>query len=174
MLENTRSTKFLHTSQNKMNLVMAMLQSPELRKWIYYLTANPSEEDDVNIGTVLKENIVLDKYDDRIQQVSKVLVYVDAVEGRFYHNKPSAEQWAISIAVPNEFWYIKEIGKLRAFELAHQIAIAIDDQRLAGIGKVLISKYETYNINQRWTQLTLFLTIVNSNLPNSTISGGNG
>lgn len=174
MLENTKSTKFLHTSQNKMNLVMAMLQSPELRKWIYYLKANPSEEDDISIRTVLDENFVLDKYDDIIQQVSKVLVYVDAIEGRFYHNKPSAEQWAVSIAVPNEFWYIKEIGKLRAFEVAHQIALAIDDQRLAGIGKVLISKYETYNINQRWTQLTLFLTIVNSNLPNSTIKVDNG
>lgn len=165
MLENTLSTKFRDTSQNKMNLLMAMLQNNDLRKWVYYLTDNPSEEPDIPVQKVINEHFNLNKFSDDIQQMSKVILFIDPVEGIFRHNKPSAEEWAISIALPNEFWFIKETGKERVFEIAHRIALCIDDQRLAGIGKALITSYKVYNINQRWTQLTLYVEVVNSNLP---------
>lgn len=165
MLENTISTKFKNTSANKMNLLMAILENESLRKWIYYLTDNPENEPDVPVDALLKRNIIPTKFNPDIIKESKVILLIDPVEGGFNFNLPSVETWAINIIMPNEFWFMEQYGKERIFEIAHLIAQSVDDQRLTGLGKVLIKSYKTYNINQTWTALTLFAEVVNTNIP---------
>ena len=165
MLDNIISTKFKYTSENKMKLLFAILENTELRKWIYHLTNSPWEEPKVSIDDILKRNICTSKFSEEILTESKVLLLLDPVDGGFNPNLMSVENWAITIALPNEFWFMEQHGMERTFEIAHLIAETIDDQRLAGIGKVLITSYRTYNINQRWTALTLFTEVVNHNYP---------
>lgn len=167
MLENTISTKFKHTSGNKMKLLFAILENDELRKWLYYIKEDPSSEKDVSVDAILERNITLSKFSEEIITESKVILLIDPIEGSFDFNAMSTENWAITIIIPNEFWFMKQLGKERSFEIASLIAQTIDDQRLAGIGKVLITGYKTYNINQRWTALTLFAEVVNSNIPDN-------
>ena len=165
MLENTLSTKFKNTSHNKMKLLMAILENGELRKWLYYLTDDPSAEKDVEVDDVLNRNIIVTKFNENIIKESTALLLIDPTEGGFNFNMPSVETWAITIIIPNEFWFMQQYGSERIFEIAHLVAQTIDDQRLAGIGKVLITSYKLYNINQRWTALTLFTEVVNPNFP---------
>lgn len=167
MLENIISTKFKYTSENKMNLLFAILENDELRKWLYYLTDNPSTEPDVSVDAILSRNINTAKFSEEILTESKVILLIDPVDGGFNENRMSVENWAVTIILPNEFWFMPQYGKERTFEIAHLIAQTIDDQRLTGIGRVLITSYRTYNINQRWTALTLFTEVVNHNYPNN-------
>lgn len=167
MLENTISTKFKYTSENKMNLLFAILENDELRKWLYNLTQDPSAEPDVSVDDVLSKNICTAKFSEEILTESKTYLLIDPVDGGFRPGMMSVENWAITLALPNEFWFMPQHGKERAFEIAHLIAQTIDDQRLTGIGKVLITSYRTYNINQRWTALTLFAEVVNHNIPDN-------
>lgn len=150
-------------------MLMAMLQNEELRQWLYYLTDDPAKEPKVSMKKVLDRNIELGRYSDEIQQDSKVILFIDNIEGTFNHNAPSTETWAINIAMPNEHWFVKQYSLIRPYYIASLIAETIDSQRLAGVGMITFESYAVSRINQRWTALTIFTKVVNSNTPESTI-----
>lgn len=165
MLENNISTKFKHTSKHRMNLLLAILDNADLRKWLYYMSDDPSSEPDIDIDSVIRKNITFTKYSEEILQDSRAVLFLELLEGSFSFNKMSPEVWAINLAIPNDRWFIRQYGLDRPYEIANRICQTIDEQRLAGIGKVVVTDYKISNINQRWTLLTIFAEVVNTNIP---------
>ena len=158
------SLKFKHISQNTVKLMYALLGNQDLLKYIYFLgdydplTKSSSELD---IADIRNKSFILTKFDPKILLATKVMLFVNPYKGKFPKDAVTDDVYAIDIIVPNDFWVVKNTSELRAYEIAHQIALTIDRKGIAGIGNCNIFDYNSYKVDDTFSGVTLFVLTQN-------------
>lgn len=164
ILENSTSLKFKHISENTSKLTNALLKNQNFLKWITYLEPDPLKCQDVNPLDVLGENFILTKFDERALSSSGIKVFLTPLQGIQKKNTiTSIDVYEINIILPNKYWYIYETMELRPFEIAREIAVTLDKQRIAGLGKVvMLSNYNTFRVGKGFAGLVLYVHVENA------------
>lgn len=163
ILEKGASLKFKHISENTRKLVDALLDNQEFLKWITYLDDNPSSMPKVNPKYVLGDRIILTRFNEDILKERVIKIFLSPFKGISHRDQILADDvYTMDIAMPNDFSYIYKYMIDRFAEIARQVAISLDQQRVTGIGEVKVdSSYKTYKINETYVGMTLFITVTN-------------
>ena len=167
ILESGTSLKFKHISDNTNKLVDALLDNQNFLKWISYLKDNPEKEANINnperkLGSAL----ILTEFNEKILTERTIKVFLTPFRGAPHKGKVLADDvYEMNITMPNEYSYIYTRRKDRRGEIARQVAISLDQQRIAGIGEVEVgSNYNMYKINETYVGMTLFITVTNGSV----------
>ena len=99
---------------------------------------------DVNAGAVLRDNVVLTKFNETILTETKILMFLTTDSIRFSRGRVLDDTiYNLDIVLPNDKWTIYSNMIERPMAIADEIAKSIDQQRVAGIGEVWISAVNT-------------------------------
>ena len=162
MLESGTSIKFKHISTNRMKIIQELLKNQRLLKYLTYLNDNPLSGADVNAGIVLKDNIVLTKFNPNILTETKILMFLTTDIIRFGRGRVTDDTiYNLDIVLPNDKWTIYSNMVERPLAIADEIAKSIDQQRVAGIGEVWISSVNTGKVNDDYAVLNLKISVAN-------------
>ena len=83
ILEYGKSIKFKHLSTNRMKIITELLKNQRLLKYLTYLNDNPLSGADVSPSSVLKNNIVLSKFDENVLSETQIKVFFTTQDIRF-------------------------------------------------------------------------------------------
>lgn len=166
ILENGTSMRYKSISDDTNILVDALLNNQDFLKWIAYLEPNPSSMPYVPPKHILKNRLVLTKFNESIlieNEVKVFLYYLKSIPNR--NSLLIDNIYEVHIVLPNDYSFIYEYRLNRLTEIARRIAISLDQQRLTGIGEVKINANdETYKINETYVGMTLFITVINGSI----------
>lgn len=167
ILESGTSLKFKHISDNTNKLVSALLDNQDFLKWITYLEDDPISEPDIEnvyaLGNILGNRLILTEFNEKILDKRKIVVFLTPFKGTPHRGKVLADDvYEMNIVMPNEYSYIYPYRLDRRGEIARQVAISLDQKRVAGIGEVEVgADYNMYKINETYVGMTLFITVTN-------------
>ena len=163
MLESGTSIKFKHISTNRMKIISELLKNQRLLKYLTYLNDNPLSGADVNAGSVLRDNVVLTKFNETILTETKILMFLTTDSIRFSRGRVLDDTiYNLDIVLPNHKWTIYSNMIERPMAIADEIAKSIDQQRVAGIGEVWISAVNTGKVNSTYSFLNLKISVANA------------
>lgn len=163
ILEIGTSLKFKHISENTNKLVSALLDNQDFLKWITHLEDDPLSMPDVSPQHILGNRLVLTEMEEKILTERIIKVFLTPFRGVPHKGKILADDiYELNITMPNEYSYIYPYRLDRRGEIARQVAISLDQQRVTGIGEVEVgSNYNMYKINETYVGMTLFITVTN-------------
>lgn len=165
MLESGTSIKFKHMSTNRMKIISELLKNQRLLKYLTYLNDNPLSGADVNAGAVLRDNVVLTKFNETILTETKILMFLTTDSIRFSRGRVLDDTiYNLDIVLPNDKWTIYSNMIERPMAIADEIAKSIDQQRVAGIGEVWISAVNTGKANSTYSFLNLKISVANGTI----------
>ena len=154
-MSNYESQKFKYISDNTSKLVNEMLSNENLIKYIYYLDnekhpLDPSNPP-VSSSRVIDKNFKFVLFDDNIVTDTQILVFFNPVMNDYRGVTLSVDTFTMDIAIPNKYWIIYNNGniQLRAYEIAYEVAKAIDGKNITGIGDVEIVNAQTGRIGSK-------------------------
>ena len=164
-MNNKISSKFKFISENTIKIVNEMLSNQNLVKYIHYLDREHplnSDRPDVSAREVRDKNFVFTHFNEDILVETQILVFVNPNRGRFPSNRVVAgDIYRMDIIIPNRYWMIGDTLELRAFSIAHEIALEIDNKNIAGVGSVIITDWDSYKVNDKYSGLTLLIEVSN-------------
>lgn len=170
ILESGISLKFKHISDNTNKLVSALLDNQGFLKWITYLEDDPISEPDIEnvyaLGNILGNRLILTEFNEEILNKRKVVVFLTPFKGVPHRGRVLADDvYEMNITMPNEYSFIYSTREDRRGEIAKQVAMSLDQQRVAGIGEVEVSSnYNMYKINETYVGMVLFITVTNATI----------
>lgn len=169
---NKKSLRFRDISKNGFEILKRLCKNQKLKRYLKYLDDDPLGSDKPDIIDSLIDDgsgsghFFATFFNDTVQIVDKAMIFVNPYQGNFYSmnkNIMDTNTYTIDIIVNNSGWVIKDQSLLRAFEIAHEVAREVDQERISGIGKAEIVSWKTHpNISKGYTALTLFLEINNT------------
>ena len=149
------SQKFKYISDNTSKLVNEMLTNQNLAKYIYYLDnkKHPLDPSNPSISPirVRDKNFKFVLFDDNIVTDTQILVFVNPAMNNYRGTTLSIDTFVMDVAIPNKYWVINNGGdiQLRAYEIAYEVAKAIDGKNITGIGDVEIVSTRTGRIGSK-------------------------
>lgn len=152
-------------SQNTLKLIFAMLLNQDLVRYIHYLgDYNPLDKNlpDIDFAEVKDNNFVMTKFNPEILIETKIMMFFNPHRGRFTGQVTAGDMYQLDIIIPYAHWVIKNTGELRAYSIAYEVAQVIDQKNIAGIGKVEITGWESYKVDNTFSGLTLFMEVTNA------------
>lgn len=155
------SYKFKHIENNLIKLLEIFLGNENLKKYLYYLTDDPLAEANVT-ANLLNDYIVLTPFDEEILSAEKVTMFINPIEGDYTRHPLSNIIFMIDVVIPHNKWLLSGTGKIRAFRIADEIAKDIDQQKVAGIGDVIVSKHKIFKLNKEFSGITLPIVVKSS------------
>ena len=113
---------------------------------------------------VLNENFRFTIYDEDVIKDNKIMIFFNPIEHDFRSPSMSIEIFQIDLVVPNKDWVIKQGAdvELRAYSIMNELAQQIDQQNVAGVGKVEISQSRVQSINKGYSIISAMITVANS------------
>lgn len=146
---SNKGNKYKFISENSQKLLDPLLKNKNLLKLLKYTSNDPLSEGDVDIETVIDDGtnnpesiIYLDIFNPKIAIAEKISVYFSPYKSakKYSHENIALGKFlfTLDVAIPHEYFVLRGQGKFRAWEIAYEIAKSIDQQEVAGIGKVLI------------------------------------
>ena len=166
ILESGTSLKFKHISDNTNKLVSALLDNQDFLKWIVYLEDDPLSMPHVPPQHILGNKLILTEFNEKILKEREIKVFLTPFRGVPHRGKVLADDvYEMNITMPNEYSYIYPYRLDRRGEIARQVTISLDQQRVAGIGEVEVgANYNMYKINETYVGMTLFITVTNGSV----------
>lgn len=164
ILESGTSLKFKHISDNTNKIVDALLDNQDFLRWIKYLKDKPLTSDKhVSSKDVLKKHLVLTVFDPEILKEAEIRVFLFPLRGVPHKDGILADDvYEMNITMPNESSFIYSTRQNRFGEIARQVNISLDQQRVAGIGEVVVkSDYHVYKINEKFVGMRLYIIVTN-------------
>jgi len=162
-----KSLKFKHMSKNTIKLVFTLLGNQNLLRYIHYLgDYNPLDGNLPNAspGEVKTRNFVLTTFNEKILEETKVSIFLYPHVSNFARRSTAKDIYELVIAIPYKYWVIEDVGELRAFEIANEIAKSIDFENIVGIGNVYITRAETFKVNNEFSGLVMHFEVTNPNI----------
>ena len=113
---------------------------------------------------ILGNKLILTEFNEKILKERVIKVFLTPFKGIPHRGKVLADDvYEMNITMPNEYSYIYPYRLDRRGEIARQVTISLDQQRVAGIGEVEVgANYNMYKINDTYVGMTLFITVTNA------------
>jgi hypothetical protein len=141
-----------------------MIDSENIKKYIYYLTDNPLSELNVTANLIETGHIVLTPFDSTILSQERITLFLNPYEGNFRSSSISDLMFLVDIIIPNGKWLLNGLGQIRGFRIADEISQLIDQQKVAGLTEPEITRFKIYKVNEDYSGLTLWIKINSSSM----------
>ena len=165
MLESGTSIKFKHMSTNRMKIIQELLKNQRLLKYLTYLNDNPLSGEDVSAGDVLKNNIVLTKFDKDVLSETQIKLFFTTQNINFVKGRTLEDTiYTMEIVLLDKYWTIYSNMVERPVEIAYEISRSIDQQRIAGIGEVWVSNLSTGKVNDDYSVASLKIAVADGTI----------
>lgn len=149
------SQKFKYISENTSRLVNEMLKNQNLAKYIYYLDNEKHPLDPSNPPVspirVRDRNFKFVLFDDNIVTDTQILIFFNPVMNNYRGITLSVDTFTMDVVIPNRYWIMYNNGdiELRAYEIAYEVAKAIDGKNITGIGDVEVVSAQTGRVGSK-------------------------
>jgi hypothetical protein len=156
------SLKFDKVEKHLVDMLMLIDQNQNIKRYIKYLSNTPldktDEQPDIN-DSLINDNLILTPYNDKIITEPKVVLFCNPMNGDLESENVGEEIFTIDMIVPISSWVLQGQGKLRTFRISAEIAKLIDDKDVTGIGKVKITKFKCYKVNDSNAGMTIWIRV---------------
>lgn len=154
------SQKFKYMGQNLNKLMMYICSNQNLLRYIKYLDNNPLDPMKSDILDVDVENQIHTlMFNPELLNETKISLFVHPLEGTLEMQPIGEDLYVADIVIPNQFWVLKGKGEMRGFNMAYEIANVIDGKNVAGVGKVEIIRWRSYEVENSYHGLTLWIKV---------------
>ena len=163
MLETLISLKFKFIEENLSKMLILLVNNQDFKRYIVYLDKYPLDPTlpDVN-DNLIGKYIFLQPFSEDILEESRVMLFINPYEGDLKDIHIGYDTYVIDIIVPIRYWLIAGKGEIRPFRIAREIANTLDNQYIAGIGRINIVKYRLFKVNELYAGLALWVNVVNA------------
>ena len=147
-------------------IVDTLLKNKEFLKWITYLVDDPSSMPDVPPQHIEGNKLILTHVNEKILTEQEIKVFLNPHRGISHKSGVLADiVYEMNITMPNESGYIYGLRVDRFDEIANQVSITLDGQKITGIGEVVVSAgFNRYKINEEYVGMVIFITVTNPTL----------
>lgn len=159
------SLKLQQIENNLVNLLLKLITSQPLCRYVVYLDNDPLSEDKpdidgINLISNENPNIILKPFDNTVLTSNMVKLFINPMEGNLKKKPTDDIRFAIDICCPHSCWIIEGQGYLRPFRIAKYISELIDGQvEIMGVGQTEIESFRIYKLNENYSTLTLFIKV---------------
>lgn len=157
-----KSLKFKHIENNLLKILALLLESENIKKYLYYLTDNPLIESNVTQNLLETENVILTPFNPTVLSEEKVCLFLNPYSGDFKNSSLSNLEFLIDIIIPSSKWLLNGLGQLRCFRLADEISQLLDQQKIAGMTEVEVTRFKMYKVDDKYSGLTLWIKVNSS------------
>jgi len=158
------SFKFKHIENNLIKLLMLFIGNQNICKYIYYLNDDPLNNADVSIDLINNGNIIVAPYNEKIIMEEKVIVFLNPLLGSLDNYPLSTITYEMDIVTPIDKWILSGLGQFRTFRIADEFSQLIDQQKVAGIKDVTITKFKIFKVNDSFSGLSLLIDVNSSSM----------
>lgn len=138
-------------------MLVAMVSNQDLLRYIYYLDDNPLSSSNSDItSTLIGTHIILTLFNTDVldsQNIKQVYVFFNPYNGNLVPSPVYSDVYTMEIVIPSQYWLMD--GKIRWARIANEIGKSIDGLYIAGIGKVNITNYRTFRVNNMYMGVQL-------------------
>jgi len=159
-----KSYKFKHIENNLLKILALLLENENIKKYIYYLTDNPLIEINVTQDLVELGHVILTPFNPVVLSQEKVCVFLNPYSGDFKNSSLSNLEFLIDIIIPSSKWLLNGLGQIRAFRLADEISQILDQQKIAGMTEVEVTRFKMYKVDESYSGLTLWIKVNSSSM----------
>lgn len=162
---NATSLKFKFIEDNLNKMLILMVNNQTIKRYIKYLDQYPLDPSLPDIAdNLINKNIMLTPYDPTVLTDMQVKVFFTPYKGNLKNIPLGNDIYLIDIIVPIKYWLITGKGEIRVFRIAEEIAKMFDNQSVAGVGRVYLTDYSVYKVNDSYAGLNLLINVINSNV----------
>ena len=160
----TESLKFANVETHLNTIIGAILGNEDFRKYVIYLIDNPLSESVVpSEEDVMRDVILPMPFNDKLLK-DNVTVFIYPGDMSFGGSAIGNFQFVIDIVIPNEFWLLPGMAKLRVFRIADEISKSIDQKRIAGVHENVITRAKPYSLSREFSGMTMTIPVTSNAL----------
>lgn len=159
-----KSYKFKHIENNLLKILALILENENIKKYIFCLVDDPISEPNVTVDLLETGYIILTPYNPTVLSQEKVCLFLNPYEGNFKNSALSDLIFLVDIIIPSNKWLLNGLGQIRAFRLADEISQLCDQQKIAGMTEVEVTKFRIYKLDDSYSGLTLNIKVNSSTL----------
>lgn len=157
--------KYISRDTNK--LVSEMIRNETLLKYIYNLgDRHPLDEDlpPVSPRLIRKNNFVFTMFNETVLKEKQVSLFFNPMLNSFMSDTLSTVKYNLDIVLPYRNWVIETDDgfELRAWEIAHQIIVSLDNRRITGIGDVEVLGTSAAYLSNKYAVLNMTIAVTHS------------
>ena len=141
------SYKFKYIEKNLLSLFSLICGNQNISKYVYYLNDDPLSSNEVQVDLLSEGYYFLTFFDGSIPEQEKIRIFLNPMYGDFKNYPLSNIAYSIEIVVPINYWVLHGRAEIRPIRILDEISQMIDQQKVAGITEVEITKFRSGRIS---------------------------